>query len=165
MPRDAKIAKNEPPLIDDFAVQRAHGAELALKRHDMIAIKGNMPDGRRNRVSIAVATIPALLAMKGYAIAKRDKPKDAYDIYCCVRNYPGGVDGLAVDTTPLLKIDAARAGYGEIACKFGCPGDYGPTSVRKFVEDSAHLGQQIPDQWQQDAYGQVHAWLDRLGLM
>lgn len=31
--------------------------------------------------------------MKGYAIAQRQKPKDAYDIYYCVLNYPGGVDG------------------------------------------------------------------------
>ena len=166
MPRDAKIAKNDPPLVDDFAVQRAHGAELALEHHDMVTIKGNMPDGRRNEVSISVATIPALLAMKGYAIAKRDKPKDAYDIYYCVRHYPGGVDGLAEDTRPLLGINAALAGYQNIAGKFSCPGDFGPTSVRKFVDGSPSLlGQQTLDQWQQDAYGQVHAWLDRLGLL
>ena len=30
MPRDAEIAKNTPPLISHFAVQRADGADLAL---------------------------------------------------------------------------------------------------------------------------------------
>ena len=80
MPRDAIIAKNNPPLVSNFAVQRADGAELALNFYQMVAIDGAMPDGGRNRVSIAVAGIPALLAMKGYAIAKRQKPKDAYDI-------------------------------------------------------------------------------------
>ena len=48
------------------------GAELALNFYQMVAIDGGMPDGGRNLVSIAVASIPALLAMKGYAIAKRE---------------------------------------------------------------------------------------------
>ena len=81
MPRDAKIAKNNPPFTSNFAVQRAHGADLALKFYQMIAIEGEMPDGGKNRVHIAVASIPALLAMKGYAINNRLKRKDAYDIY------------------------------------------------------------------------------------
>ena len=45
MPRDAKIAKNNPPFTSNFAVQRAHGADLALKFYQMIAIEGEMPDG------------------------------------------------------------------------------------------------------------------------
>ena len=81
MPRDATIAKNTPPLVANFAVQRADGADLALRFYQLVAIDGNMPDGGGNRVQIAVASIPALLAMKGYAIANRLKQKDAYDIY------------------------------------------------------------------------------------
>ena len=70
MPRDAEITRNTPPLISQFAVQRADGADLALRFYQMVAIEGHMPDGDRNRVSIAVASIPALLAMKGYALAR-----------------------------------------------------------------------------------------------
>ena len=164
MPRDAVIAKSNPPLVSNFAVQRADGAELAFNFYQMVAIDGGMPDGGRNRVSIAVAGIPALLAMKGYAIAKRQKPKDAYDIYYCVLNYPGGVDGLVSATVPLLEVDAARTGYRNIADKFRTVDDYGPTSVRRFVDGSPLLGPRTPDQWQQDAFGQVDAWLIRLGL-
>ena len=164
MPRDAVIAKNNPPLVSNFAVQRADGAELALNFYQMVAIDGGMPDGGRNLVSIAVASIPALLAMKGYAIAKREKPKDAYDIYYCVRNYPGVVDGLISTTMPFLEVDAARTGYSDIARKFRTVDDYGPISVRRFVDGSPLLGQRTPGQWQQDAFGQVHAWLVGLGL-
>ncbi len=164
MPRDAVIAKSNPPLVSNFAVQRADGAELALNFYQMVAIDGDMPDGGRNLVSIAVASIPALLAMKGYAIAKRQKPKDAYDIYYCVLNYPGGVDGLVLATLPLLKVDIARTGYRNIAGKFRTVDDYGPVCVRRFVDGSPLLGQRTPDQWQQDAFGQVDAWLVRLGL-
>ena len=67
MPRDAMIAKNTPPLVADFAVQRADGADLALRFYQLVAIDGDMPDGGRSRVQIAVASIPALLTMKGYA--------------------------------------------------------------------------------------------------
>ena len=164
MPRDAVVAKNNPPLVSNFAVQRADGAELALNSHKVIDLDGRMPDGGRNLVSIAVASIPALLAMKGYAIAKRKKPKDAYDIYYCVRNYPGGVDGLVAATMPFLKVDAARTGYRYIARKFRTRHDYGPIRVREFVDGSSLLGQRTPDQWQQDAFGQVHTWLVGLGL-
>ena len=73
MPRDAVIAKNNLPLVTNFAVQRADGTGLALNFYQMVAIDGGMPDGGRNLVSIAVASIPALLAMKGYSIAKREK--------------------------------------------------------------------------------------------
>lgn len=95
MPRNAEIAKNRPPIIDKFAVIRADGAELALQFCEMTRIDGPMPEGGVNSVRIAVASIPALLAMKGFAIDGRDKKKDAYDIYYCVRNFPGGPEALA----------------------------------------------------------------------
>ena len=164
MPRDVEIVKNTPPLISNFAVQRADGADLALKFYQMVAIDSEMPDGGHNRVHIAVASIPALLAMKGYAIANRQKPKDAYDIYFCIRNFPDGLDGLVAETKPLLEVDTARKGYLLIEGKFRDVDDFGPTSVRKFVEGSDALGERTADQWQQDAFGQVNAWLVKLGL-
>ena len=164
MSRDAEIIRNTPPLISQFAVQRADGAELALKFYQMVAIEGDMPDGGRNRVRIAVASIPALLAMKGYAIANRLKRKDAYDIYYSVRNFPGGIDALVEATRPLLDVQLARQGYCLISGKFRNIEDFGPTSVRRFVEGSYLLGDRTADQWQQDAFGQVDAWLRGLGL-
>ena len=164
MPRDAKIAENTTPLVDDFAVQRADGADLALRFNQLVAIDGEMPGGGGNRVQIAVASIPSLLAMKGYAIANRDKRKDAYDIYYCVRNFQGGVDALVAATMPLLKVDTASTGYDLLSGKFRNVNDFGPTSVRQFVEGSVVPGERTPDQWQQDAFGQVDAWLSGLGL-
>ena len=114
---------------------------------------------------VAVASIPALLAaMNGYAINRRLKRKDAYDIYYSVRNFPGGVDALVRATRPLLDVPSARAGYALIAGIFRDAEDFGPTSVRQFVEGSHLLGQRTPDQWQQDAFGQVDGWLEGLRL-
>ena len=163
MPRDAKIARNAPPLVTSFAVLRADGADLARMFHEFVALEGDMPDGGSNRVRVAVATIPAPQAMKGYAIANRLKQKDAYDIYYSIRNFPGGVDALGAATRPLLDFDTARTGYRRIAEKFRQQDDFGPASVRQFVDRTDVLGELTADQWQQDAFGQVDAWLSALG--
>ncbi|MBF0393598.1 MAG: nucleotidyl transferase AbiEii/AbiGii toxin family protein [Alphaproteobacteria bacterium] len=164
MPRDAEIVKNDPPLINAFAVQKASGADLALRFYQMVAIDGPMPGGGKNRVEIAVASIPALLAMKGFALHGRHKQKDAYDIYYCVRNYPDGIEPLAEACRPLLAHTSGEQGYRHIAEKFDDAEGYGPTGVRRFVEDTKILGGRTPEQWQQDAFGQVDAWLRALGL-
>lgn len=165
MPRDAEVPKRERPLVKDFAVQKAHGADLAIDFQALIEIEDRMP-GRSgtNRVKIAVASIPALLGMKGHALVGRFKRKDAYDIYYCVRNYPGGPEALAEACRPLLERASALQGYEKIAGKFREVDDHGPTCVREFVESSAALGDRTPEQWQTDAYGQVRAFLDALGL-
>jgi hypothetical protein len=164
MPRDAEIVKNVPPLISEFAVQRADGTDLAVRFYQMVAIAGPMPDGGTNRVEVAVCSIPALLAMKGHAIEGRYKQKDAYDIYFCIRNYPEGPEALAEACRPLLSHASGAAGYGFIAKKFDAVEGFGPTCVRRFVEDTQALGGRSPEQWQQDAFGQVDAWLRALGL-
>jgi hypothetical protein len=164
MPRDAEIVKNNPPLLDNFAVQRADGADLALRFYQMVAIDGPMPGGGTNRVEIAVCSIPALLAMKGHALHGRHKQKDAYDIYYCIRNYPDGIGALAGACRPILDRPKGEEGYRYIAEKFDTASGYGPTCVRNFVADTQILGERTADQWQRDAFGQVDEWLRALGL-
>lgn len=164
MPREVQIEKNKPPILDDFAVQRADGADLALRFNQLVAVRAAMPEGGMNTVEIAVCSIPALLAMKGFALQKRYKQKDAYDIYYCIRNYPGGIAELATDCRPILELPSGAEGYGYIAAKFDSPDGFGATCVKNFVAESDTLGGRTPDQWQQDAFGQVDAWLRALAL-
>ena len=164
MPRDAVIDRNKPPIIEDFAVQRADGTDLAMRFNQMVAVRGAMPNGGTNQIEIAVCSIPALLAMKGYAVHNRLKQKDAYDIYYCVRNYPDGIDALAKDCRPLLNLPSGATGYDFINEKFDVADGFGPTCVKNFVQESKILGDRTPDQWQQDAFGQVDAWLRAMGL-
>jgi hypothetical protein len=74
------------------------------------------------------------------------------------------LDALAEATAPLLENTKAIEGYGFIAEKFEEFEGYGPTCVRRFLENSENLGEQTPDQIQQDAFGQVNAWLKAVGL-
>ncbi len=164
MPRDAKIDRNQPPILDDFAVQRADGADLAMHFNQLVAVRGCMPKGGINTVEIAVCSIPALLAMKGHAIQRRYKQKDAYDIYYCVRNYPSGIDALAADCGALLALPSGAEGYGFINEKFNTPEGFGPICVKNFVAESNILGGRTEEQWQLDAFGQVDEWMRKLGL-
>ena len=147
-----------------FQLAAGHAPDLAVHFHQLVAVSAETPTGGRNTIEIAVCSIPALQAMKGYAVELRQKRKHAYDIHYCIRNYPGGVGALAEDCRKLLEHESARAGYEFINAKFETIESYGPTSVRLFMEESAVLGDQTPEQWQQDAYGQVNEWLIALGL-
>lgn len=164
MPRDANIVRNSPPLISNFAVQRADGADLAMRYYQLVAVTGPMPDGGTNRVEVAVCSIPALLAMKGHALAGRYKHKDAYDIYYCVRNYPDGMESLAKECLAVLEQVSGAGGFRHISDKFDTPDGHGPTCVRQFIEQTHALGDNTPEQWQQDAFLQVDALLRAMGL-
>lgn len=164
MPREARFRRNKPPLLANFAGQKADGAGVAMQSFVRHTLAGTMPDGRRNAVELRVASIPALLAMKGHALAGRDKHKDAYDIYFSVREFEGGPAALADACRPLLGDPVALKGFKHIAGKFTEDTAFGPVTVRKFLSDSSALGGMTPDQVQMDAFRQVRAWLDRLGI-
>lgn len=162
MPREAKFKRNKPPLLANFAVQKADGAGVAMREYVRHRIEGRMPDGRPNAVELRVANIPAFLVMKGYALRNRDKRKDAYDIYFAIRHYTGGPESLADSCRPLLDDPIAREGYTCIAEKFAS--GFGQRTVRDFLADSGALGDMTADQVEVDANGQVGAWLRCLGL-
>ncbi len=83
MPRHAEIVKNDPPIISDFAVQRADGADLAMRFCQLVAISGNMPGGGINSVEIAVCSIPALHAVPPRQL--RDRRVLAQCLQCNLR--------------------------------------------------------------------------------
>jgi hypothetical protein len=64
-------------LVEDFRVQGVNGADLAIRLAEVFKLKGNMPGGGTNTVTISVCSIPAFLAMKGFALENRLKRKDA----------------------------------------------------------------------------------------
>lgn len=165
MPDDAKTRKNRPPLVDGLRVIAASGGRVALDHHVERHIEGRMPDGRNNAVDLLVASIPAFLVMKGYALIGRDKKKDAYDIYFSVRNFEDGPHALADACRPLLADASVVMGYRNIASKFRHEDDFGPQTVRAFLAESDALGEMTAEQIQVDAFMQVRAWLRALGLM
>ncbi len=164
MPKEAKFKKNRPPFVAGLRVIEASGGRVALDHHVTRHIQGKMPDGRNNEVDLLIASIPAFLVMKGFALIGRDKKKDAYDIYFSVRNFEGGAAALAESCKALLSDKTAVEGYQYIAGKFRHVDDFGPQTVSVFLAESDALGEMSPDQVQVDAYMQVSAWLKALGI-
>lgn len=162
MPREVKLAKNKPPLVANFAVQKADGAGIAMARYVEHHLEGTMPDGRVNAVDLRVASIPAFVVMKGYALVGRNKQKDAYDIYYAVRQF--GPEALAAECADLLEDPVAMQAFKNIAGKFPTLDSFGPQTVRAFTRESAALGEMTEDQIQQDAFQQVSIWLRAMGF-
>ena len=50
------------------------------------------------------------------------------------------------------------------AMKFRHREDFAPISVRQIVDQPDVFEERTADQWQRDAFGQVHAWLSALDL-
>ncbi|ASP66417.1 hypothetical protein [Sinorhizobium meliloti] len=61
-------------------------------------------------------------------------------------------------------IKDAHEGYMGIAEKIAKGDMIEPVSVCRFVEGSPRIGERTPEQWQTDAFGQVHAWMTARGL-
>jgi hypothetical protein len=164
-PKGRKIRGSKPQLVHGLRVQQVDGCGVAIKNSVSRQIQGTMPDGRNNTVELPITTIAALLVMKGFALSGRDKMKDAYDIYYSVRNYPGGPAQLGKDCKALLKDEVAREGLRLLASKFQHRDDFGPQTVRRFLEDAPPEFTDLdPEQVQTDAFGQVDAFLKALAI-
>jgi hypothetical protein len=116
---------------------------------------------KTERSHAADYTASTFLVMTGYALAGRDKPKDAYDIYFCVKNYPCGAGALARELRPRLRLREVRKGLELIAGKFRSGDDFGPTTVSRFLASGDADERQFHAQ---DAFGQVDRLLRGLGL-
>jgi predicted nucleotidyltransferase len=127
----------------------------------LIRINGRLPDGTEDSVIVRVASIAPFLMMKSMALDRRDKAKDAWDIYFCLLNYPQGLDALAEESRPHMNHGLFREGLGALAARFRSATDFGPTRVANFAgltdsDDRAIL--------RQDACQPTRYLLERLGL-
>jgi len=113
---------------------------------------------------VSVATIPAFLVMKGFALDGRDKEKDAYAVWYSIRNCPDEIEALAAACQPLLKIETAMERFAMIAGKFRDRDFPGPASVRRFAAEQGILDGWDEEEWQTDAFGQVNAFLKAIGI-
>lgn len=136
-PKDVKTAKNKAKLIEGFRVLKADGCEAAFRSPLTMKLSGQMIGGAKNTVSLRVASVPDFLVMKAIALAKRDKPKDAYDICYCLDHFKGGIPQLAKAWSSLLVSGSDVARSVEILKeKFESVDSYGPVQVVEFHDET-----------------------------
>ena len=147
--------------FENTRARKAPGCDLALELNTEVLVQGTLPGGGEDEVVVRVAQIVPFLVMKGMALADRIKEKDAWDIYYCLRNYPGGLDALVRDIWPHRTHGLVREGLQKIGAKFASPTHIGPKCVADFE------GITSPDERQRvqrDAYERVNYLVERLGL-
>ncbi|MBI5639716.1 MAG: hypothetical protein HZA17_04745 [Nitrospirae bacterium] len=147
--------------VQGIRARKARGCDLAFEMSKEIRIEGTLPGGAHDSVSVRVASILPFLVMKGMAMYTRMKEKDAYDIYYCLLNYPGGIDALAEEFRQHLDNGLVKEGLQKIAGQFSSEKSFGPKSVADFEEiDDPDEQERI----QRDAYERVNALLSKLEI-
>jgi hypothetical protein len=145
--------------VQDMRPRKARGMDLIFDFPEKIVIYGKLPEGGDDSTTIQVASIPAFLVTKAMAMRSRLKEKDAWDIYYCVRNFPGGVDALIQGFHPYLDHGLVEEAIGILAEKFSSPEAVGPVHVRAF-EDITDADEQALVQ--RDAYERIQYLIKNL---
>ena len=157
---DAKTKKNKPKFTQNFRPLDASGCSAAFEHPELVVITGKMIKGKTNRVQFRVASIADFLIMKSYALANRDKPKDAYDLCFCLDNYPGGLKKLAANWKKRAASKDVIKAIGILKEKFATVEAYGPGQVVEFY-NSAHTEEQ--ERQARRAYELVQRFLKHVG--
>jgi len=130
--------RHRTQVIQDIRARKARGCDLAFEGPVTINLQGRLPDGALDSVAIKVVAIAPFIVMKAEALTLRLKEKDSYDIYYCLTNYPGGIDGLAEAFQPYLGGGLLDEGLKMLADAFASPDHIGPKYLADFLEVTDH---------------------------
>ncbi|HVS69697.1 MAG TPA: nucleotidyl transferase AbiEii/AbiGii toxin family protein [Phycisphaerae bacterium] len=107
--------------VQDIRARKVRGCDLAFALSEEVTVEGELPMGGKDRVRVKVAGVVPFIVMKAMALAERLKAKDAWDIYFCLRNFPGGNAALAEEFRPHVGQKVVREGLSKIREKFISP--------------------------------------------
>ena len=146
--------------VQDMAARKARGCDLALELNTRVKIEGTLPGGGLDAAEVRVAGIVPFIVVKGMTLHDRLKPKDPWDLYFCLVNYPGGLDALVQEFRPHLRHGLVVEGLRKIREKFLSPDHVGPKSVADFEELTDPDARGL---LQRDAFERVGHLLAQLG--
>ncbi len=145
--------------VQDIRPRKARGCDLAVSLATETTLSGTLPGGGEDTASLRVTSIVSFLVMKAMALAGRLMEKDAWDIYYCIRYYPGGLDKLVEEFKPHLGNGLVKEALEKIAEKFASPEHVGPKQVADF-DDISEPGERAFIQ--RDAFERVNTLIVRL---
>jgi hypothetical protein len=157
---EAKTRKNKAKLTESFRPLDASGCGAAFEHPELVVLTGKMIKGQVNRVEFRVASIADFLIMKSYALANRDKPKDAYDICFCLDHYTAGLKALAANWQQRAGSKDVVKAIAILREKFTTVDAYGPRQVVEFYNSTNREDQ---EQQARRAYELVQAFLKQTG--
>lgn len=127
-----KAHRTQP--VQDVRARKARGCELAFELSKEITVTGALPGGGQDSVRVRIASVVPFVVMKANALADRMKEKDAWDIYYCLRNFPGGIRAVTEEFLPHQTNGLVREAMAKLREKFASPDHVGPKFVADFDE-------------------------------
>jgi len=118
----------------DVRFRKARGADLVFQLSEMIQISGKLPGGGQDAAEIQVASLPTFITMKAFAMNTRLKEKDPWDLYYCLKHYPGGLDKIIQEFKPICEHALVLDAVSILAEKFGAVDAVGPVHVAVFED-------------------------------
>ena len=131
-PRDVKLKKNNPKIIENFRVLQISACEIAFRQPVTLKLPGVNVRGAANTVQLRVISITDFLVMKAHAIGGRDKPKDAYDLCYCLEHSPDGIEAIALDWKKRLSEKNVAKSVEILREKFASVDAFGPQQLVEF---------------------------------
>lgn len=145
--------------IDGIKALPATGGNFAFEFPATdVYIEYSREDGALDNGHVKVISIVPYLVMKAAALG-RGKPKDAYDIYCTINNFKGGVRALVKEFVPYKNKELVQSMCLKLNEKFASDMHSGPADVVAFLgisdeNESARI--------RQDAYQKIHYLVSKL---
>jgi hypothetical protein len=96
--------------------------------------------------------------MKSITMTERKREKDAYDIYFCLRHYPGGPKALATTFTELRCLPNVEEALRALRSKFADENQVGPVWAAQVAEEHGENAELV----RRDAFERASALLNAL---
>lgn len=120
--------------IQDLRPRKARGADMAFDDPVHVKIVGELPGGAKDTATIRIAGIVPFIVMKTMAMRDRLKQKDPYDIYYCLKYFPGGIEEVAEAFNLLRRNKLVGETLGILTEKFASPEHVGPVHITEFLQ-------------------------------
>ena len=146
--------------IDGIKALPATGGNFAFEFPSTdVNIEYMRPDGALDCGRVKVISIVPYLVMKAMALG-RGKAKDAYDIYCIIDNYHGGIKALVAEFAPYINKELVQSMKEKLQEKFTSVNHAGPADVVSFL---GLIDEDEIARVKQDAYQKVKYLINGLG--
>jgi hypothetical protein len=145
--------------VDGIKALPATGGNFAFEfPPENVEIKYKRPDGALDTGHVNVVSAVPYIVMKTEALG-RGKPKDAYDIYCVINSYPGGVLELVKEFVPYMQKTLIQNMCVKLDEKFASPDHAGPADIVAFLDIKDEEEKSLI---KQDAFQKIHYLTDSL---
>jgi hypothetical protein len=121
-------------------------------------IEARQPDGAIDTAMVRFVSMVPFLIMKAAALG-RGKPKDAYDIYFCIKNFPGGGEALSDEFKPFLNRELVKEMLLKLQEKFASTEHAGPADIVLFL---AIYDEEEIEMTKRDAFEQIESLIKQI---